>query len=148
MIQYGIKFVLIEKIEKAPIDGFTFWSDENPAIALTLRHKRIDNFAFTIMHELGHIDLHLKQNKESQFFDLSGKKVNIERLETEADSYAQKSLISPEQWNSIKNLPELNDYSIKLKSTEYKINPAIILGRLNHEVNYYKISTSISKELN
>lgn len=148
MIQYGIKFVLIEKIEKAPIDGFTFWSDENPAIALTLRHKRIDNFAFTIMHELGHIDLHLKQNKESQFFDLTGKKGAVEKLETEADNYAQLSLISHEQWIGISKLPEHNDYSIKLKANEYKINPAIILGRLSHEVNYYAVSTSISKDLN
>lgn len=148
MNQYGIKFILIEKIEKAPIDGFTFWSDNNPAIALTLRHKRIDNFAFTLMHELGHIDLHLRQNKESQFFDLSGKQTSIETLEKQADNYAQDGLINAEQWNNIKTLPEHNDYSINLKAKEFGINPAIILGRICHEINDFRIQTTISKVLN
>lgn len=146
--QYGIKFVLVDKIEKAPIDGYTFWSGDNPAIAMTIRHKRIDNFAFTIMHELGHIDLHLKADKNQQFFDLSGKKDKSEVYEEEADNYAQLNLISPDEWSSICNLPELNDYSIKLKSDEYGINAAIILGRINHEFNHYSINTSIEKVLN
>lgn len=145
--QYGIKFVLVAKIEKAPIDGYTFWSDDNPAIAMTIRHKRIDNFAFTILHELGHIDLHLRKDKSKQFFDLNGKKENLEFIEKEADLYAQQKLIDPKQWESIISLPDLTDYSINLKSKEYKINPAIILGRISHEVNYYAISTHIDKTL-
>lgn len=148
MNQYGIKFVLIEKIEKAPIDGYTFWSDNNPAIAMTIRHKRIDNFAFTIMHELGHIDLHLRINKDSQFFDLSGADKSMEVMEQQADKYAQESLISPIEWQEIQNLPEWNDYSVNLKANEYGIHPAIILGRLSHEINYYAMNTTIDKKLN
>ena len=69
--QYGIKFLLVDKLDKTPIDGYSFWSKNNPVIALTLRHNRIDNLAFTILHELGHIALHLKDNKEISFFDLN-----------------------------------------------------------------------------
>lgn len=145
--QYGIKFILVEKIEKAPIDGYTFWSEDNPAIAMTIRHKRIDNFAFTIMHELGHIDLHLKFDREKHFFDLSGKKDNLETLEKEADNFAQLNLINPDEWNNIINLPEINDYTITLKAKEHKINPAIILGRINFEINDYAVNTSIDKTL-
>lgn len=91
--EYGIKFILVQKIKQTPIDGYTFWSGNNPAIALTLRHARIDNFAFTIMHEIGHIDLHLKDNKTQQFFDIQNNNSAINPLEKEADEYAQSKLI-------------------------------------------------------
>lgn len=143
--QYGVKFILLEKIEKAPIDGYTFWSGDNPAIAMTVRHKRIDNFAFTLMHEIGHIDLHLKNDKNIQFFDLTTKSTTA--VEVEADDYAQRNLITPLEWQSIINLPEINDYSLNLKANEFKINPAIILGRISHDANYYRISTTIDKLL-
>lgn len=146
--QYGIKFILLEKIDKAPIDGYTFWSDDNPAIAMTVRHKRIDNFAFTIMHELGHIDLHLKNDKEKQFFDLSSKRDAMIKVENEADHFAQINLISEIEWDSIISSPVLEEYTIRLKAKEFGINPAIILGRISHEVDYYAISTTIDKKLN
>lgn len=148
MTQYGIKFVLVNKIEKAPIDGLAFWSGENPAIALTIRHKRIDNLAFTVMHELGHIDLHLRQDKERIFYDLTGAKNALVELEKQADDYAQCNLITESQWSQIISLPEHNDYSIKMVAEKCKINPAIILGRLNHESKFYAFSTTISKVLN
>lgn len=145
--QYGIKFVLVAKIEKAPIDGYTFWSENNPAIAMTIRHKRIDNFAFTIMHELGHIDLHLKHDREKHFFDLSDKKGHSDDVEKEADSYAQSNLISTNEWEDIIQLPVRDDHSIKVISEKHKINPAIILGRMSYEAASYAINTSIDKTL-
>ena len=35
--QFGIKFITIPKLEKTPIDGYSFWSGDNPAIALTFK---------------------------------------------------------------------------------------------------------------
>ncbi|MBI9066932.1 MAG: ImmA/IrrE family metallo-endopeptidase [Salinivirgaceae bacterium] len=91
--KYGIKLILIQKLEKTPIDGFSFWSGNNPAVALTLRHTRIDNFAFTLMHEVAHIGMHLKKNKEKSFLDLTTKDLT-NTYENEADSFAQEKLIS------------------------------------------------------
>ena len=145
--EFGVKFVLIEKLEKTPVDGLTFWSDQNPAIALTLRHKRIDNFAFTIMHEVGHIDLHLRKDKEYQFLDLA-KNTSIGEHEDEANHYAQEKLISKDVWqNIVNNYSLLDDDKIIALGDELKINPAIILGRLCFEKNNYARKTSISKEL-
>jgi HTH-type transcriptional regulator/antitoxin HigA len=145
--QYGIKLVLIEKFEKTPIDGVSFWSGNNPAIGLTLRHKRIDNFAFTILHELGHIELHLLKNKEKVFFDITNSK-SKDHFENEADSYAQTALIPQDNWDDIltNHLP-LDDEKIVRYGEKHKINPAIILGRACYEMNYYAIKTTINKEL-
>lgn len=146
--QYGIKFVLIKKIEQTPIDGYTFWSNNNPTIALTLRHNRIDNFAFTIMHELGHIDLHLKKGKEQQFFELSDKNTHLDQVEKEANNYAQEKLISHTIWAQIGGLNEFSDSLINQYAKKHKIHPAIILGRINKEREFYGVKTSIDKKLN
>jgi len=143
--QFGIKLLLIEKLEKTPIDGFSFWSEKNPAIALTLRYNRIDNFAFTIMHEIGHIDLHLRNDKDRKFMDLTIKQ-NLDKYENEADNYAQEKLISKEIWQDIldNHLP-LNDAKIKALGNKHRINPAILLGRVCYEMDYYAMQTTIDK---
>lgn len=145
--QYGIKMVFIDKLEKTPIDGFSFWSTKNPAIALTLRHNRIDNFAFTVMHEMGHINLHLRNDRNKKFMDLT-KKLNLDNYEREADNYAKDSLIPFDIWQDISNnhFP-LNDDKITSLGNLYRINPAILLGRYCFELDSYEIKTSIDKKL-
>jgi HTH-type transcriptional regulator/antitoxin HigA len=145
--QYGIKLVLISKLDKTPIDGFSFWSENKPAIALTLRHKRIDNFAFTLMHEIAHIDLHLRNNKNKSFMDFNSKN-NPNNVEKEADQYAQEKLITRELWDTIlKNGFPVNDNRILEIAEEHNTNPAIILGRISYETNNYAIKTKIDKKL-
>ena len=146
--KYGIKFVLVPKLDKTPIDGYTFWSGNNPTIALTLRHNRIDNLAFTLMHEIGHIQLHLQKDKEQQFFDLNTKDSHLDVLEQEADSYAQVNLIPTHLWNSFKVDKRDIDNSVLEFSNKNKLNPAIVLGRVSFELKKYNIQTSISKTLN
>jgi HTH-type transcriptional regulator/antitoxin HigA len=146
--QFGIKLVQIKKLDKTPVDGFSFWSENNPAIALTLRHNRIDNFAFTLMHEIAHIYLHLTTNKEKSFLDLTqNKSKNV--FEEEADQFAQKKLISEECWKDIKtnNLCPTDDLLFEV-SHKHQIHPAIILGRVSYERNYYAFKTGIDKRLN
>lgn len=145
--EHGIKLVLLDKFEKTPIDGYSFWSSTNPAIAVTLRHKRLDNFAFTIFHELGHIFLHIINDKTSKFLDITGFKEK-DLLEKEADNFAQDNLILPEQWNLLlKNFRPLNDTNLLAFSKTYKINPAILLGRLSWESDFYKFKSRIDKSL-
>ena len=144
--QYGIKFLMIDKLEKTPIDGYSFWSNNNPVIALTLRHNRVDNLAFTILHEIGHIALHLRDNRDIKFLDLT--KIEETKIEREANLYAQESLIPLICWNDLlKNYTPLNDELIYQFSNKYRINPAIILGRACFEMGNYGIKTNIDKKL-
>lgn len=61
------------KGEKTLVDGISFWSNGNPAIRMTLRHNRLDNFAFTLFHELEHIYKHLVNKDTAEFIDLEAK---------------------------------------------------------------------------
>jgi len=147
LAQYGIKFITINKLDKTPIDGYSFWSDNNPAIALTLRHNRIDNFAFTLFHEIGHIVLHLINNKAIEFFDLLNDDT-VNTYEKEANKFAQEKIIPRKVWNNIihHHLPVNDDEIIKLGKL-HGINPAILLGRISYETKNYAFKTKIDKQL-
>jgi HTH-type transcriptional regulator/antitoxin HigA len=52
----GVRFVVVESLTSAKVDGVCFWLDErSPVIAMTLRLDRIDNFWFVLRHEIEHV---------------------------------------------------------------------------------------------
>lgn len=143
---FGVKFIILDKLDKTPIDGYSFWAGNNPVIALTLRHNRIDNLAFTLLHELGHIALHIRLNKESRFLDLI--KIDNDENENQANLFAQENLIPTELWNDfLDNFMPISDSNIISFSEKYRINPAIVLGRVCFEMNSYKVKSKIDKKL-
>jgi HTH-type transcriptional regulator/antitoxin HigA len=52
----GIRYVIVESLKAAKIDGVCFWLDEvSPVIGMSLRYDRIDNFWFVLRHEIEHV---------------------------------------------------------------------------------------------
>lgn len=52
----GVRFVIVEGLPKAAIDGVCFWLHHAaPVIGLSLRFDRIDNFWFVLRHECAHV---------------------------------------------------------------------------------------------
>jgi len=73
---------------------------------------------------------------------------SLDKYENEADTYAQENLISKEIWNEIiENRSTLNDDKIIAIGNQYKINPAILLGRVCFEMNAYAMKTKIDKKM-
>lgn len=131
--QHGIKFVVDEKrLDKVPVDGYAFWSGENPAIVATMRMNRLDNFAFTIMHELGHIHLHLEKGSNNGYIDVDHRIMNKNQQEKEANDFATNALWSgdyPEiEFSSIQN-PYAATRQLQRIARERKVNPAIVTGQ-------------------
>lgn len=152
--EYGIKLIYQTKGEKTPVDGVSFWSEGNPAIGMTLRHNRLDNFAFTLFHELGHIYEHLVNNNNAEFIDLDVKNEEEEYTnsteEKQANTFAQNGLINKDDWEQFKkNLYfNNNDESIIVFAKKIKINPCIVRGRVCFEINDYRSYTTISNDIN
>ncbi|RTY85397.1 ImmA/IrrE family metallo-endopeptidase [Flavobacterium sp. LS1P28] len=142
---YGIVFFTLDRPPQTPVDGKAFMSNENPSIVLSLKYNRLDNFAFNIMHELGHVFKHLTKSKykNTTFFTNSP---NVTREEFEADSYAKDNLISPEIWNDfVDQYDEFDDECILKFSKKARVHPAIIRGRICFEnPDYYRKRTSIN----
>lgn len=126
--EIGIRVVVIPKYTKTYLDGAAFLLEGNqPAIALTLRHNRLDNFWFTLMHELAHIHLHLNQNTRWILDDLD--KESLDRTELEANELAQNSLIPCEYWSGIVG----DEYDIEQVAKKANIHRALVAGRYRFE---------------
>lgn len=147
LASYGIKFFILNRPSKTPVDGKSFMSNGKPSIALTLKYKRLDNFAFTLFHELGHVFLHLTKPKykDSDFFINNS---NMEMEEFEANKFAKNNLIPLDSWNafSLSN-EEYTDSVIYNFAKEIRVHPAIIRGRVCFEnPEYYRKRTAINAE--
>lgn len=136
---YGIGFSIVEKVEKASVDGFSYWEDDNPMIVVSLRYNRIDNFAFTILHELGHIFLHPRTN---MYVRVENYEIEAKTLDTEADRFANESLIPNKVWRSLPSMSINNPYQIQNQCSIWArinhLNKWIVLGRVSFETGMYK----------
>lgn len=144
--KYGIKFIVLDRPDKTPVDGKTFKLDESPAICLTLKYKRLDNFAYTIMHELGHVFLHLTNNNQySEGFYSDVKSIEFMKEELEADKFATDNLIPQTEWENFYYSFNFTDDNILRFSQKIKVHPAIIRGRICYLHNeYYQRRTKLN----
>jgi HTH-type transcriptional regulator/antitoxin HigA len=53
----GVRFVIVQALPAAKIDGVCFWVRNNtaPVIGMSIRFDRIDNFWFVLRHEIEHV---------------------------------------------------------------------------------------------
>jgi HTH-type transcriptional regulator/antitoxin HigA len=56
LTESGIRFVIVESLTNAKIDGACLWLDDaSPVIGMSMRFDRVDNFWFVLSHELAHV---------------------------------------------------------------------------------------------
>jgi HTH-type transcriptional regulator/antitoxin HigA len=55
LLSCGVRFVLVESFAGSKIDGVCVWIGDQPAIGMTTRLDRLDNFAFVLRHECEHV---------------------------------------------------------------------------------------------
>jgi HTH-type transcriptional regulator / antitoxin HigA len=151
--KYGIKFLIIEKFKQSPIDGYSLWSIDNPAIVITLRKKNLDNFAFTVMHELGHVFEHLQPNHNEDFLDVESHTMVYPEKEIEADNFAKDSFMNEADWEAFLKQNLKFDYqstegNITKFAESINLHPSIVLGRYCYEKKQFAIKTNIERTIN
>lgn len=144
--RWGIHLVILRHLDKTYLDGAGFlapWG--NPVIGLTLRYDRLDNFWFTLLHELGHVLLHL-DDANVAFFDETvhrggGREGEARSArEQEADDFAQRMLIPEEVWAEVKValLASPTAAEVRTVAEALRISPAIVAGRVRWETGAYR----------
>jgi HTH-type transcriptional regulator / antitoxin HigA len=123
----GVALVYTMCISKAPISGAARWVGGNPLIQLTDRYKSNDHFWFTFFHEVGHIILH---GKKDVFLDEFGPYEADQKKETEANSFANRQLISDDFLQELS--PKVTEAEIRAIAGKYRTHPGIVVGRLQH----------------
>ncbi len=141
--EHGIALVIEPHLPRTHLDGAALCLlDGGPVIGLTLRYDRIDNFWFSLMHELAHVSLHLDCDENELFIDdlsLTGEGP----LEDEADTLAQDALIPPQLWETSPLRKRATILAVYAFAREVDVHPAVIAGRVRHERKNYRLLSQL-----
>ena len=130
---HGVILVFERHLPSTHLDGAAMLlNDEIPVIGLTLRHDQLDNFWFTLLHELGHIFRHRDRGLREGFFDEEGA-LSLNDLESEADEFAESAFIPNEVWRkSFVRFTNVKEQVIQF-AKERGISCAVVAGRIRRE---------------
>jgi HTH-type transcriptional regulator/antitoxin HigA len=134
----GITLVVEPHLPKTYLDGAAMLDSEgSPVIGMTLRFDRVDNFWFTLMHELIHVQKHL--GKHGSAFVDDTESVNTSKYEAEADIFAAEAFIPRQIWKSSDAYRLKKPEMVKALADSLMIHPAIVAGRIRREANNFRL---------
>ncbi len=139
LAKHGIHLIIEKHLPKTYLDGAVMrMPDGHPIVAMTLRYNRLDNFWFTLAHELAHISLHLENDEDQSFFD-DLQATGTSSIEKEADHLASESMIPTNLWRAAKLTTDPAPKKVKAFAQQLNIGPCIPAGRIRHETGNYRI---------
>jgi HTH-type transcriptional regulator / antitoxin HigA len=139
----GVHMVIERHLPHTHLDGAAMKLPSGaPLVGLTLRHDRLDNFWFTLFHELAHVALHLDRGEIEVFFD-DITKTSKDRCEKEADEMASEALIPGDLWKGAKLRRNTPPDHVVAFAEKLRIHPAIPAGRIRFENHDYKVMKTL-----
>ncbi len=142
----GIRFVIVESLKSAKIDGVCFWIDEvSPVIGMSLRHDRIDNFWFVLRHELEHVlkghgrfavilDAELEKER-------AGTGIDIPEEERTANEAAANFCVPKQELQKfiVRKAPLFLERDVLGFANTLKVHPGLIAGQLQRHTSRYEL---------
>jgi HTH-type transcriptional regulator / antitoxin HigA len=144
----GIRYVIVEALPSAKIDGVCFWLDENkPVIGMSLRFDRIDNFWFVLRHELEHVLRGHGRSENAIMMDseLDGEKAgtgnDIVEEERMANLAAAEFCVPQKALSDFiaRKSPFYADRDIVGFSAIYNLHPGLVAGQLRRRLKRYDL---------
>lgn len=137
-------FVIVEPhLAQTYLDGAAIMIEgKNPIIGMTVRHDRLDNFWFTLLHELSHIFLHHGKGTNLFYDDIEFEDLHDPR-EKEADNLAIEIMIPETKWNKSPASILPSENAAKKLAKDLSIHPAIVAGRMRYRNKYFTFLNSI-----
>jgi HTH-type transcriptional regulator / antitoxin HigA len=146
----GVKFFVLSHLTKTYLDGACFMDGKNPVIVYTGRYDRIDNFWFTLAHELAHVLLHLNSNNDKYFIDDLSVREEVVEEEVQADEKAEDILKIKEILAETKPVTKYySEVKIRAISEKLKIEKSVIVGVLQYynHIDYRSKLNSLKKKV-
>ena len=147
LAEHGIALETEKHLPRTHLDGAALLlTNGRPVIGMTLRYDRIDNFWFTLLHELAHVGLHLDGSNGdiSYVDDLSLRTLEAgagDTTERDADRWAEGALIPDEIWQPYAASDHLSPMMVLDVAWEAGVHPAIVAGRVRHQTGNYRLLT-------
>jgi HTH-type transcriptional regulator/antitoxin HigA len=144
LAECGVRYVIVESLVSAKIDGVAFWLDANsPVIGMTLRHDRIDNFWFVLRHEIEHILQGHGFGSTMLDAELEGERAgigpNISDDERVANDAAANFCVPQESLQRFiaRKAPFFAERDILGFARTLRIHPGLVAGQLQHKTSRY-----------
>jgi HTH-type transcriptional regulator/antitoxin HigA len=144
LTECGIRFVIVESLPSAKIDGVCFWLDDHsPVVGLSMRHDRIDNFWFVLRHELEHVRLGHGRSAMILDTDLEGERAGtgpgIPEEERLANAAAQDFGVPTTKMDGFiaRKAPFFSERDLLGFAKILGVHPGIIAGQLQHRTGRY-----------
>lgn len=146
--EFGIRLVFVPHLPQTRVDGAAFWLDKtSPVIVLSLRMDRVDNFWFTLMHELVHVVETHHGNRG--FIDRDITEEPEDETEKKVNQDARDLLIPSDRFKDFidRTKPYFSRNAVISFARELGIHPAIVVGRLQYEklIPYTNLRNLIGK---
>jgi HTH-type transcriptional regulator/antitoxin HigA len=136
LVKSGIILVYERALPRMKLDGVVFRLDSgHPVIGISFRFPRLDNFWFTLMHELAHISLHMRFLDDPFFDDLETDSEEV--AEKQASRLAKDSFVERQLWRNCEPKYDKSDNAVIKFSKKIGIHPAIVAGMLQRELNEF-----------
>jgi HTH-type transcriptional regulator/antitoxin HigA len=136
--RHGIHLIVEPHLPKTYLDGAALrLGNGQPVVGMTLRHDRIDNFWFVLLHELAHVALHLHGSEDLYLDDLEND--SDDRAEREADELAATALLPNKILDASPAWQTLDPEAVINLARERNIHPAIIVGRIQRRKNNLRL---------
>ena len=140
----GIPLVTLPHLPRTYLDGAALQLvDGRPVVALTLRHDRLDNFWFCLLHELAHVGRHMDYDNPGLFLDdqslRRASRAEEDPRETEADEWAEEALIPHDAWEASDVRVRPTAMNVLHFANEIGVHPAIVAGKVRFERHNYRL---------
>jgi HTH-type transcriptional regulator/antitoxin HigA len=134
----GIALIIEPHFKGTYLDGAAMLDEGRPIVAMTLRHDRLDNFWFVLMHELAHVAKHLDE-AHPLFTDNLDSPDEQDRKEREADDMAGEALIPQTTWEKSAARTSHLPKDVIALAEKMGVHPAIVAGRVRHETKNFRL---------
>jgi HTH-type transcriptional regulator / antitoxin HigA len=143
----GIRFLIVETIGNAKVDGVTCWASTGsaPVVALSCRFDRIDNFWFVLRHELEHVlredgrvnpmlDVELEGHRAGSDPDIP----EAERIANEAASEFCAPSDKIRKFIALKS-PLFPERDMLGLARTLRIHPGLVAGQIRHKTGRFEL---------
>lgn len=144
LAESGIRYVIVESLTSAKIDGVCFWLDEvSPVIGMSLRFDRVDNFWFVLRHEIEHVIRRHGQVAAMLDAELEGERAgtgaNISAEERIANEAATNFCIPKKQLDGFiaRKSPFFAERDIVGFARSLQVHPGLVAGQLQHHTGRF-----------
>lgn len=148
LMEAGVRFVIVEKLPGANIDGVCFWLDKvSPVIGMSTRRDKIDNFWFVLRHEIEHALRGHGKTQEVIDVELEGKNASTDSFvpeeEREANSAAAEFCVPTDKLVSFitRKHPFYYEKDVIAFSRVVQRHPGLVIGQMQRRLDRYDYLT-------